>query len=55
MDVINEIIEKSALSALSIWSKSFVLLLFSTIVLTLMTMLGVLLLYGSQIHIQFGY
>jgi len=55
MDVINEIMEKSALGALSSWTKSLVLLLFSAIVITLTTMMAILLTYGSQMSIQFGY
>ncbi|MEO0528523.1 MAG: hypothetical protein AAFZ89_14925 [Bacteroidota bacterium] len=55
MDVINEIIQQSAIGPLSKWYKSLVLLLFSTIVTVLMAMLVILLKYGSQMSIQFGY
>ncbi|MGB5820569.1 MAG: hypothetical protein WBG90_13885 [Saonia sp.] len=55
MDVINEIISQSAIGSLSKWYKSLVLLLFSSIVTVLMTMLVILLKYGSQMSIQFGY
>jgi hypothetical protein len=55
MDVIKEILNNGPLGLLSFWSKSMVLLLFSAIVSTLLTMLAVLLVYGSEISIQFGY
>jgi len=55
MDVINEIIQNSAIGPLSRTYKNLVLLLFSTIVSILFTMLVVLLTYGPQLTIQFGY
>ncbi|MBT8315034.1 MAG: hypothetical protein KJP26_11295 [Maribacter sp.] len=55
MDVINEIIQNSAIGPLSRTYKSFVLLLFSTIVSLLFVMLIVLLTYGPYMTIQFGY
>lgn len=55
MDVIKEILNNGPLGLLSFWSKSMVLLLFSAIVSTLLTMLAVLLVYGNEISIQFGY
>lgn len=55
MDVINEIIKKSAIGPLSNWFKSLVLLLFSSIVVTLLGMLVLLLIHGPQLHISFGY
>ncbi len=55
MDVFNEIIRNSALSLLSTVYKNLVLLLFSTIIVTLVSMLVILLRYGSQMTIQFGY
>ncbi|MEM1257166.1 MAG: hypothetical protein AAGC45_11125 [Bacteroidota bacterium] len=55
MDVIKEILDKGPLGILSFWSKSMVLLLFSAIVSTLLTMLVVLLIYGNEMSIQFGY
>ncbi|WP_164721422.1 hypothetical protein [Maribacter sp. MJ134] len=55
MDVINEILQKSALGVLSNAYKSLVLLLFSAIVTTLLTMLVLLITYGSHITVQFGY
>jgi len=55
MDVINEIIQNSAIGPLSKGYKSFVLLLFSTIVSVLFTMLVVLLKYGPYMSIKFGY
>ena len=55
MDVIKEILNNGPLGLLSFWSKSMVLLLFSAIVSTLFTMLTILLIYGHEISIQFGY
>jgi len=55
MDVIKEILNDGPLGLLSFWSKSMVLLLFAAIVATLWSMLIVLLLYGSEVPIQFGY
>ncbi len=55
MDVIKEIMQNGPLGLLPVWSKSLVLLLFSAIVATLATMLMILLRYGSEISIQFGY
>jgi len=55
MDVINEIIQNSAIGPLSNVYKSLVLLLFSTIVSVLFTMLVVLLKYGPYMTIQYGY
>ncbi|WP_165395210.1 hypothetical protein [Flagellimonas allohymeniacidonis] len=55
MDVIKEIIENSAAGPLSKGYKTLVLSLFASIVCTLFTMLVVLLSYGSNLNIQFGY
>ncbi len=55
MDVIIEIIQNSAIGPLSKWYKSLVLLLFSSIVLILLTMLVILIENGSQMNISFGY
>lgn len=55
MDVMKEILSKGPLGLLSFWSRSMVLLLFSAIVSTLLTMLVLLLIYGNEISIQFGY
>jgi len=55
MDVINEIIQNSAIGPLSKSYKSFVLLLFSSIVSVLITMFIVLLINGPYMSIQFGY
>ncbi len=55
MDVINEIIRKSALSLMSKGYKSLVLLLFSAIVSILLTMLMILIIKGPDTIIQFGY
>lgn len=55
MDVINEIIQNSAIGPLSKWYKSLVLLVFSSIVTTLFVMMVILLRYGPYMNIQFGY
>ncbi|MFS4468303.1 hypothetical protein [Maribacter sp. 2210JD10-5] len=55
MDVLNEIIRNSAIGPLSKGYQSFVLFLFSAIVVTLGTMLFVLLTYGRYVNVQFGY
>ncbi len=55
MDVINEIIQNSALGLLSKWYKSIVLLLFSAIVSVLLTMLIILVVNGPDMIIRFGY
>lgn len=55
MDVINEIIRQSAIGQLSNWFKSLVIFLFSAIVVTLLSMLLVLLVNGTQLNITFGY
>lgn len=55
MDVIKEIVQKGPLGLLSFWSKSMVLLVFSAIVSTSLTMLIFLLIYGNEVTIQFGY
>ncbi len=55
MDVINEIIQKSAIGPLSAWHKGMVLSLFVSIVSVLLIMLVLLMLYGPYMTIQFGY
>ncbi|MEM1336365.1 MAG: hypothetical protein AAF717_02510 [Bacteroidota bacterium] len=55
MGVIKEIMKNGPLGVLPLWSKSLVLLLFSAIVTTLITMFAFLLRYGSEINLQFGY
>ena len=55
MDVINEIIRQSAIGPLSRWYKSLVLSVFSSIVLTCVTMLVLLLTYGVERSLNFGY
>ncbi|MEM9141681.1 MAG: hypothetical protein AAGA86_01755 [Bacteroidota bacterium] len=55
MDVINEIVQNSALGLLSKWYKGFVVLLFSSIVTTFLLTLFFLLRYGTHMNIQFGY
>lgn len=55
MDVIKEIIDKSAAGTLEKGFKALVLSIFASIVCTLFGMLFVLLRYGSDMNIQFGY
>ena len=55
MDVIKEIIQKSAIGPLSNGYKSLVLSLFASIVITLLIMLIALILQGPDMNIQFGY
>lgn len=55
MDVIHEIIQKSAIGPLSTIYKSIVLLLFSSIVFILVTMLVYLISNADSISITFGY
>nr|WP_297915226.1 hypothetical protein [uncultured Allomuricauda sp.] len=55
MDVLKEIIENSAAGRLDKGLKTFVLSVFASIVCTLFGMLVLLLRYGSEMNIQFGY
>ncbi|MEM6894129.1 MAG: hypothetical protein AAF554_10595 [Bacteroidota bacterium] len=55
MDVIKEIIDKSALAHLFPALKALVLSLFFTIVIMLLGMLYYLIRHGAYMNIQFGY
>lgn len=55
MDVIKEIIRQSAIGPFSRWYKSLVLSVFSSIVLTCLTMLVLLLTYGVERSLNIGY
>ncbi len=55
MEVLNNIINESPIGSLSKWSKSIVISLFSSIVLTLFTMLIVMLVNADNISFSFGY
>lgn len=55
MDVINQIIQQSAIGAFSNAIRKIVLTVFMAIVLTLISMLTALLLNGQDMHISFGY
>ena len=55
MEVLNNIINESPIGSLSKWSKSIVISLFSSIVLTLFTMLIVMLINADNISFSFGY
>ncbi|MEX0316004.1 MULTISPECIES: hypothetical protein [Flagellimonas] len=55
MDVVKEIIRNSAIGPFSKRFQGMVLSLFASIVCTLFIMLVLLLRYGSETNIQFGY
>ncbi len=55
MDVLNEIIRHSAIGKVPNAFKNLVLMVFSTIVMTLFTMLMVLLIHGPDLTITYGY
>ncbi len=55
MDVLNEILQHTALNGMSKWYRATTLLIFSTIVVTLAIMLVVLLIEGPTMTIHFGY
>ena len=55
MEVLNNIINESPIGSLSKWSKSIVISLFSSIVLTLFTMLIVMIVNADNISFSFGY
>lgn len=55
MDVINEIIQNSAIGAMPKGYKSLVLLVFSTIVSILFSMLIFLIINAQNVVINFGY
>ncbi|WP_298504881.1 hypothetical protein [uncultured Maribacter sp.] len=55
MDVLNDIIQKTALSLFPIILRSLVLLLFTSIVAMILGMFLMLFLYGPNGTIHFGY
>ncbi len=55
MDVLNFIIRNSSLNGMPKWYSATTLLLFSTIVVTLLVMLAVLITHGPHMNIQYGY
>ncbi len=55
MDVIRDIVQYSAISTLTKWYKSLVVLIFTLIVVMLLTMLFLLLKNGSEANITYGY
>jgi hypothetical protein len=55
MDVLNAIIQNSALNGMPKWYKATTLLLFSSILVTLIAMLTILLIYGPYMTIQYGF
>ncbi|MDG1572929.1 hypothetical protein OZ410_11430 [Robiginitalea sp. M366] len=55
MDVIYRIIQQSAIGPRPEWLQKLVIGLFLAIVLTLLSMLGVLLTLGQHAHFSYGY
>jgi hypothetical protein len=55
MDVLNKIVLNSSLNGMPKWYKALSLLLFSTIVIFLLTMLVMLFVYAGSISVRFGY
>ncbi|MFK7813744.1 MAG: hypothetical protein AB8B59_14715 [Maribacter sp.] len=55
MYVLNVIIRNSSLNGMPNWYKATTLLLFSSIVVTLISMLTILLVNGANANIHFGY
>ncbi|WP_187269588.1 hypothetical protein [Flagellimonas hymeniacidonis] len=55
MDVVKEIIQNSALGPFSNGFKGLILSLFASIVGVLLTMLVVLITYGPEMSIRYGY
>ena len=55
MDVINEIIQKSALGSMSKLYKSLVLLVFSSIVFILLSMITFMIVNASNLTFSYGY
>lgn len=55
MEVINVIVQNSALNGMPNWYKTTTLLLFSVIVTLLLIMLVTLLTNGPHMNIRFGY
>ncbi len=55
MDVVKEIIQNSALGPFSNGFKGLILSLFASIVGVLLTMLVVLIKYGPEMSIRYGY
>ncbi|GMN05226.1 hypothetical protein MTsPCn5_06140 [Croceitalea sp. MTPC5] len=55
MDVIRDILKNGPIAPYSLWTKSILLSVFSSIVCTLIIMLVILLVNGYNTNIQFGY
>ncbi|WP_171037040.1 hypothetical protein [Maribacter algarum] len=55
MDVINSLIQNSSLNGMPKWYKFMAISLFSVIVSLLLTMMTLLLIYGPNVNIRFGY
>jgi hypothetical protein len=55
MDVLNVIIRNSSLNGMPIWYKATAIILFSTIVVSCVAMLAILVIYGPNANIRFGY
>lgn len=55
MDVLNTIIRKSSLNGMPLWIKATALLIFSAIIVLLITMLVILMVNGAEANIRYGY
>lgn len=55
MDVLNQIVNQSAIGPLNVWVRKLIISLFLAIVITLLSMLAALLIYGQQLQFSFGY
>lgn len=55
MDVLHNFIQNSSLNGMPKWYKATTLFLFSVITTSLITMLVLLLIYGPEMSIQYGY
>lgn len=55
MDVLNKILQKSAIGQFAPWLRYIVVFIFLTILLTLISMLAVLMFQGPHMNISFGY
>ncbi len=55
MDVLNQILQESAIGSFSRIAKSLIVSLFITIVMSLLAMLIALIINGNQLQFSFGY
>lgn len=55
MEVLNSLIQNSSLNGMPKWYKATALFLFSTIVTVLLISLVLLMIYGPEMNIRYGY